>query len=227
MATRSSGWAGNARAVLAKDLRSELRTRYALNTILLFGLVTVVAESFAIGQVRLEPDVLAALLWIAIFFAAMSGLAQVFVKEEEARTANTLKLAAAPEAVFLGKLGFNFLLLLGLEIIILPLFFLLFNPALGNLPLFLVVTFLGTCGLVAATTIIAAIIAKASVKGALFAALSFPIVLPLIIVSITATRIALEGGSFAEGWDYIRMLIAYLGVMLVGSYLLFEFVWYE
>lgn len=223
---RSGGW-GSVRAVLVKDLKSEWRTRYGVNAILLFALTTVVAISFAIGQARLEPEILAALLWVAIFFAAMSGLAQVFVKEEEAGTANILKLVATPEMVLIGKLIFNLLLLVAVEAILVPLYFILLSVPGEGFGLFIITIILGTFGLVAATTLIAAIIAKASAKAALFAVLSFPILLPLIITAIAGTRIAFAGGAVADGWEQIRVLISYLVIMVVVSYLLFEFVWYE
>ena len=105
--------------MLAKELRSELRSRVALNAVGLFALTTLVAVAYQIGPYRIHaedrPHLLAALLWIILFFAALSGLARVFVKEEDAHTAKTLRLAARPLAVLLGKLLFNLLLLLALE----------------------------------------------------------------------------------------------------------------
>ncbi len=223
----SSNWATKSAWLLAKDLKCEFRTRYALNAILMFALTTLVVVSFSFGASSLSSRLISSLLWLVIFFSSMSGLAQVFVKEEESRTVNVLKLVATPSTVLLGKFLFNLFLLLLLEIVIVPLFIILMNLSILNLWLFLSVLLLGSLGLVCATTIIAAIISKAHVKGALFAVLSFPILLPLLITAIDGTRLSLEGEAFSAGWGDLRLLISYVVVMFVASLLLFDFVWSE
>ncbi|MBW2172699.1 MAG: heme exporter protein CcmB, partial [Deltaproteobacteria bacterium] len=114
----------------------------------------------------------------------MSGLARSFVKEEEAGTIDVLKLSARPQAVFLGKLLFNLTLLSALGLIIVPLF-ILFMAYQINLPgFFLSMVISGVFGLGAGTTIIAAMIARASARGALFSVLSLPLLFPLMITCI-------------------------------------------
>jgi hypothetical protein len=85
-------------AVFLKDLRAELRTRYALNAVALFAVSTVVALSLGVGFLTEGrnadlPAIHSALLWVAVLFAAFTGLARAFVHEEEARTAAALRLA--------------------------------------------------------------------------------------------------------------------------------------
>jgi len=227
MATRSSNWAAKSAWLLAKDLKSEFRTRYALNAILMFALTTLTVVSFSFGTSPLSSRLTSSLFWLVIFFSSMSGLAQVFVKEEESRTVNILRLIATPGTVLLGKFLFNLALLLLLEIVIVPLFIILMNLSILNLWLFLSVLLWGSLGLVCATTIIAAIISKAHVKGALFAVLSFPILLPLLITAIDGTRLSLEGKALSAGWSDLRLLISYVVVMFTASVLLFDFVWSE
>ena len=76
-------------AVTAKDLRTEFRTRVALNALGLFALTVLAAVSYTVGPYRItaedRPFLLAVLLWIVIFFAALAGLDRSFVKEEESR----------------------------------------------------------------------------------------------------------------------------------------------
>jgi len=213
--------------LLAKDLKSEFRTRYALNAILMFALTTLTVVSFSFGASSLSPKMAASLFWLVIFFSSMSGLAQVFVKEEESRTVNLLRLVATPGIVLVGKFLYNLALLLILEIVVLPLFVILMNVSVPNLWLFLSVLLTGSLGLASATTIIAAIISRARVKGALFAVLSFPILLPLLMAAIDGTYLSLQGESFSAGWNDLRLLISYVVVMFTASLLLFDFVWSE
>jgi len=227
MQTRTSTWATKSAWLLVKELKSEFRTRYALNAVLMFALTTLVVTSFSIGAFALTPRIASSLLWLVIFFSSMSGLAQVFIKEEEAGTANLLRLVAGPDTVFLGKLLFNLALLFMLELIVVPLFMVWMNVSVLDLWLFLSVLLLGSLGLVCATTIIAAIVSKARAKGSLFAVLSFPILLPLLIASIDGTRLSMEGEPLSAGWGDVRLLLSYLVVMFVASFLLFDSVWSE
>lgn len=215
-------------AVFRKDVRAELRTRYALNALALFAVSTVVAISLGVGPLTRSADlplIQAALLWIAILFAAFTGLARAFVQEEEARTAAALRLAAPPPAVYLGKLLFNLLLLLLLDALTGALFVILLRVQIGNFGLFVTLLLAGSLGLVAATTLIAAIIARASVKGALFAVLSFPLLAPLLVVAIKGTALALEGAGWDRGAAPLQVLLAYAVAMFVASLLLFGSVW--
>ena len=228
MPKNSIGLTAKSWAVLRKDIQVEFRSRYALNAILLFGVTTLTVVSFSVGQKNLSGELYAALFWIIIFFSAMSGLAHVFVREEDAKTATVLRLTADTTAVYWGKLGFNFLLLSLLEAVITPLFLMMTDAILHHFFLLIIILFLGAVGLAGATTLIAAIISKASVKGALFAVLSFPILLPLLIGVINGTTKALTAtGGVTQASSELQLLTSYAVVMITASLLLFEFVWEE
>lgn len=217
-------------AVFRKDLRSELRTRYALNALVLFAVSTMVAISLGVGPLAPARNadlrlIQAALLWIAILFAAFTGLARAFVQEEEARTAAALRLAAPPLAVYLGKLLFNLLLLLLLAALTAFLAVALLRVRIGNPGLFVALLFAGCLALVAATTLIAAIIAQASIKGALFAVLSFPLLVPQLVVAIQGTELALSGVAWAQGFAPLQVLVAYTIALFTASLFLFGSVW--
>jgi heme exporter protein B len=223
----NAGLVDSAVAVLIKDLRQELRSRYALNAIFLFGLSTLVTVSFSVGQSNLPPRLSAALFWIIILFSSMSGLAHCFIKEEEAGTALALKLSVDAEPVLLGKLVFNFLLLAPMSLLLTLLFFVFTDTQVGSLLQFILVVVLGVVSLCSATTMIAAIISRASMKGALFAVLSFPILIPLLMVLVKATGTLFEPEINGSTWEEIQFLTAYPVIMITGSFLLFRFVWHE
>jgi len=226
MPTTKSILAGKALAVLAKDIRSELRTRYAVSAIVMFAVVTVVAVGFASGGIKLTSDMQAILFWLVIYFASVAGLGQSFIKEEENKTADTLRIYAPSSSVFGGKYLFNLLLLFCLEIIIVPSFAALVGLEVKCYSLFIAILVLGTFGLAGSTTIIAAIISKSSIKGALFAVLSFPLILPLLVMAIKGTEKALFlGAVFADGLPELKVLLSYTMVMTIAGFLLFDFVW--
>ena len=84
---------------------------------------------------------------------------------------------------------------------------------------------LGTIGLASASTIIAAIISKANTKGTLYPVLSFPIMLPLLLTVITATRRSVEGAAFSEAIGEFQVLVSYIVVILAVSYIVFDYIW--
>jgi heme exporter protein B len=228
LSTQNSSLLRASWAVFRKDLRAELRTRYALNAVALFAVSTVVALSLGLGPLSRSADlplIHAALLWVAVLFAAFTGLARAFVQEEEARTAAALRLAAPPLAVYLGKLLFNLLLLLLLDALTAILFVILLRVEVGSPAMFVALLLAGSLGLVAATTLIAAIIAQASAKGALFAVLSFPLLAPLLVVAIKGTALALEGAGWERGIAPLQVLLAYTVALFVASLFLFGSVW--
>lgn len=225
MSSERSGWISKTLAVLAKDLRTELRTRYALNALFMFAFTTLVVVSFSLGTANLSAKVNSALYWIVIFFSAMSALAGVFIKEEDTKTAQTLRLYARPSIIYTGKLFYNILLLFLLCLLITPLYTIFMNVDVPDPLLFGCVVFLGCLGLAGATTIIGAIVAKANVRGALFAVLSFPVLLPLLVAAISGTNAALGNEGWAGAENDLKLLAAYAVIMITASVVLFDFVW--
>jgi heme exporter protein B len=214
--------------VFLKDLRSEVRTRYALNALFMFVVTTLSIILFSIGYETVSLEILSGVFWIVIFFSAMSGLSRTFVSEEERGTTMMLQLHADPLSVFFGKLLFNLVLLFGLNAFS-SILFIVFIPnfVIQNYTIFLITMVLGTAGLAATSTILAAIIAKANTKGTLYPVLSFPVLLPLLLSVISATKLAVEGAALNEALPDFQVLISYLVVIVTISYLLFEFIWKE
>jgi heme exporter protein B len=217
-------------AVFQKDLQVELRTRYALNALIMFVLTTVLVASFHLGPGLLRRDQNAAatfsvLLWIAILFAALTGLARAFVGEEEAQTAALLRLHAPALAVFWGKWLVNTLLLLALMLLTTIGFAILTGLPIANPALLMVVLGIGGLGLSTTTTLIAGIIAKASARSALFAALAIPVLLPLLILTVQTTEQAILGLRLVQTLGNIQGMAAYVVALTVAAVWLFPFVW--
>jgi heme exporter protein B len=221
-------WLAEVAAVAVKDLRAEFRTRVAINSLALFALTTLAAVSYTIGPYRLadedRPFLLSVLLWIVVFFAALAGLDRSFVKEEESHTAPLLRLAAAPTVVWAGKLLYNLCLIVILMAMLVPLFCILMGFKIVMVWRFVGLLAAGGFALAVTTTIVAAIIAQAMTRGALFSVLSLPLLLPLLIFLIQGTTAASTGDLeiFAES---LRAVLSMAGIMTVVSAWLFPVVW--
>ena len=209
-----------------KDWQSELRTRYAINALAMFILVTISVILFSVKDEPLSPYLTAGLLWTVVFFSAMSGLSRTFVSEEERGTFLILQIIAKPLNVFSGKLLFNTLLVFLMNFVITLLFSLLFSAfIIKNIYLFTAVFLLGNFGIAISSTIIAAIISKAGAKGTLYPVLSFPVLLPLILILSELTNFSIDGKTFEESFAEILIIICYDVIMLTASVMLFDFIW--
>lgn len=219
-------WTAAVFAIFLKDWRSELRTRYALSALGMFVVTTISIVLFSLGSEEAPPEVLSGMLWVVIFFSAMSGLSRTFVSEEERGTSMTLQLVAPSGAVYFGKLLFNLVLVAGLNGVTVLLYMLLMDGfVIRNTGIFALTLALGTIGFAAAATVIAAIIARASTRGTLYPVLSFPILLPLLLTVINGTRLAADGAEFSEAAGEFQLLVSYIGVLVTVSAMVFDYVW--
>lgn len=213
-------------ALFQKDFHSEIRTRYAINSLAMFIIVAISVILFSIGNESISPALTGGLYWVVIFFSAMSGLSRAFVSEEERGTTLTLQLIASPTTVFTGKLLFNLILVFLMNIVITLLYSILFAEfVIQNFLLFVLTFILGNIGIAISSTVIAAIIAKAGSKGTLYPVLSFPILLPLILTSVQLTSFAIEGIPISEAFFELAIVVSYNIVMISASYMLFDFIW--
>jgi heme exporter protein B len=219
-------WLAEATAVFVKDWRVELRSRHALHTLLLFAVTTLITVSLALGPLGVSSSerlaVLPALLWVILLFAAASGLPRVFVHEEETHTATALRLAATPSALFAGKALYGASLLLALEILLVPLYVAVMQLPVASFGLLMAALAAGGIGLALASTLLAAIVAQAQGRGALFPILAFPVLIPLLLLAVELTRGAVAG---TVGAGVLPNLLLYDAAMAVAGLMLFPLVW--
>jgi heme exporter protein B len=226
MSQAESTWAAEAAAVFVKDWRCEYRNRYAINTLGLFAFTTLVVVSMVLGPVGNAPGmantVLPVILWLIVLFAVTAGLPRIFVAEEETHTATALRLAATPSALFCGKLAYGFTVVLLLEALITPLFLAMVQLSVPRPDLLVAALAAGGFGMAAGSTLIAAIVAQARSRSALFAVLLLPALVPGLLFAVTLTRAAVTGGD--PGVE-LRMLLLYDGTLTVAGLMLFPTIW--
>ena len=211
--------------ILAKELRLELRTRELLNATVVFGIVVVVLFSFAFDPTVAESRRYGpGLLWIAFLFAGSLMLHPSFAREQSNETLDALRLAPISSfAILLGKMLANFIFLSVAEIILVPVFSVLYNVSLaGIVGRLILVLVLGTIGIVVTGTVFAAIVAHSRMRELMLPLLLLPILAPLLIASVEATA-SLFGDPPALDRAWVAFLAAFDVVFMTASWLLCDF----
>jgi heme exporter protein B len=197
-----------------KDLKVELRARDTLPAMLLFVLSTLVVFRFALPE-GTDGDAAYGLLWVAIVFTALLGLARAWVPEHEHGVLDGLVLAPCDRsAIWLGKTIATLVFLMAAQVVALPAF-VLFFASLDATALAGVV--LADVGISAVGSLMAAMAAASRAREVLLPLLVLPLVIPVVVGGVGAA-ISPEPGR------YVLFLALYDGVFAVLSWASFEYV---
>jgi heme exporter protein B len=216
-------------AVVAKDVVAELRTREMLSSMFVFALLVILIFNFAFdlraeNQRTLAPGV----LWVAIAFAGMLGLSRSFIVEKDRGSMEGLLLTPVDRsAIYLGKLVGNVLFIAVVELIILPIFMVLFNLTARVLPPLAGVMLLGTIGFAGVGTLFSAMAVHTRAREVLLPILLFPVVIPVMLAAVKLSAAILDRLPFAEVQNWFSLLVAFDLIFMALSFILFDYVMEE
>jgi heme exporter protein B len=211
--------------LLAKELRLEFRTRELLTSTVVFSLVIIMLFSYVIEPTPAESRRFGpGLLWIAFLFAGSLMLHPSFAREQANETLDALRMTPiSPFAIVLGKLLANFVFLSLTELVLVPVFAVLYNVSLaGIIGRLILVLVLGTLGLVTVGTVFSAISAHARLRELLLPLLLLPFLTPMLIAAAEATA-SLLADPPALDRTWITFLAGFDLVFLVATWLLCDF----
>lgn len=214
--------ASQTKYLIIKEFRLEMRNKYALGGILLYVVSTVFVSYLSFKQIINVPT-WNALFWIILLFASVNGVAKSFIGESRGRLLYLYTLVS-PQAVILSKIIYNSLLLLVISGLCLLTYSLFVGYLVQDLPLFILTLVLGSFGFSSLLTMVSAIASKTSNNFTLMAILSFPIMMPLLMVLLKLSKNAIDG---LEQWDlnYLAVLMFINVIIIALSYLLFRYLW--
>ena len=216
--------------LLQKEILMEWRSRYAFNGILLYVVSTVFIcyISFRVGGDFSQSDGYAivwnTLFWIIMLFAAVNAIAKSFLTESKGRMLYYYSIAGA-RAVILSKTIYNGLLMLMLSIITLVVYLLFFTNTIGDGLHYFIAVLLGSISFSTVFTMISAIASKAGNSGSLMAVLSFPVIIPVILVLIKLSKNAMDGIDRSFNYEQIILLCAINVIVVATSLILFPYLW--
>ena len=215
-----------ARAVAAKDLRIELRSRVVTNQVLPFSGLVMIMFAFALDNDDVLQRAAGGLVWLATLFSLFILVQRTFAVETYDGALDSLRVAGVnPQGIFIGKSAALFVQLLMLESVLFIAAVVLYRVNVNGSGAVLLVTCVlcATAGLAFVGTLYGGLTAGARGRETLLPLLLLPVVAPVLICATRATESAFRSGgvTVGEGWPWVAVLAVFAAVFGLGGLLSF------
>lgn len=208
--------------LIKKDLLVDWRQQNPITGILLYLGATIFAAYMAFGGfVTLE--VWNALFWIILLFTSINAISKSFIQEE--RRTHYYYFLCKPGEILAAKLIYSFAYLLSIALLSTLLYMILLGNPIGQYGLFLMNLILGCLGLSAAFTMVSAIAFRTSNRSIMMAVLGFPIIIPVLILSIGNSYKILDGFIWMQIQGNVIGLFSMDVIIIALAFVLFPFTW--
>ncbi|ABG60486.1 heme exporter protein CcmB [Cytophaga hutchinsonii] len=213
-------------ALVKKEFLLEFRLRYMFNAVLVYlaGAIFICYFAFFGRGGDLSPMTWNALFWIIVLLASVNAASRSFLLERPSRQ-YYYYFMASPGAIILSKLIYNIVLLSLMALLGLLLFAFVMGNVVQDMGMFVAIALIGASCLAATLTFIAAIAAQTQHSMTLMAVLSFPVVIPVLLILIKVSKSAIDGLERSLSYQDLLVLIAVKVITITVSYLLFPYLW--
>ena len=210
-------------AIVWKDLRAEFRSFELVSAMLVFSLLVILIFNFALElDIKTRQSVTAGVLWTTFAFAGTLGLNRSMAIEKDRGSLDGLLLAPVDRsAIYFGKFISNLAFMLLVEIIVLPIYSILYNTNLFQ-PGLLLVILLGSIGYTAVGTLLSAMSVQTRTRDVLLPILLFPVAFSVLLAAVKASGGFLNNSELTEILLPINLLIAYDVIFIAVSFMVFD-----
>ncbi len=212
-------------AIIWKDLAAELRSRELLSAMLVFALLVILIFNFSLElDAKARASVTAGVLWVTFAFAGTLGLSRSMAMEKDRGCLDGLLLAPVDRsAIYFGKAIGNLIFMLVVEVIVLPVYSILYSINLFQ-PGLLLVILLGSIGYVAVGTLLSSMAVQTRTRDVLLPILLFPLVIPVMIAAVKASTGFLQAAQLADISPWINLLIVYDVIFVAVAFMVFDYI---
>lgn len=215
------------RAIVWKDLTTERRSKAGFNSVASLGVTILVLFGLALGPDNTMLQAAApGALWLAVLFAGVLAFNRSYQVELDGGALEALLLyPGARWAIFAGKLIANLIFVTLMLVIVVAVGIVLFQVTIPpQWPLIMLVLMLGVVGIVALGTFYAAMSSRSRAREVLLPLLLYPMLIPVMLAAMEATKAFLTGNALIEAGAFIQMLALFDVIFLVATFLAFEYV---
>ena len=214
------------RAILAKDLRVELRTMQSVPAMVLFAVTTFVLFRYGLDRQSLAGGLAAGVLLATVLFAAILAINRLFVTERDEGGFDAIRLAPVDGTALLGaKAAALVIYLVVLEAIALPVFAIFFLDTWSGIAPVAGVLVLADAGLAATGVLVSSIAANSRARDLLVPLVLLPLIVPVMIAAANAAEPLLGAGGPSYGGigKWLAVLALYDVVFLLVGYAVYDF----
>ncbi len=211
-------------AVVRKDLTAEFRSRELLSAMLVFSLLVIIIFNFALElDIKTRETVTSGVLWATFAFAGTLGLNRSMSTEKDRGCMDGLLLAPVDRsAIYFGKALSNLAFMLIVEVIVLPMYAVLYNETRIFHFSFLGVVLLGSIGYAAVGTLLATMSVQTRTRDIMLPILLFPVTIPMLLAAVKASGGILNGAEWSEILVPLNLLIVYDVVFAALAFMFFD-----
>jgi heme exporter protein B len=212
------------KSLIKKELLLEFRQKSTLGAVLVYVIGTVFVSALCFNG-HLDKPTWNALFWVITLFTSVTISGKSFMKETGGQALFNF-LHYSPQQFIFSKIITSMVFMLCLSFITFFFYAFFIKIEVQNLGLFLIVLILASTGLAGVLSLMSAIASKANGNFAMMSILSFPVLLPLILVVIRLSKQAVDGIEWAGlGFNFIVILVSLNVLVIALSFLLFPYLW--
>jgi len=210
-------------AIVWKDILAEYRSLELVSAMSVFSLLVIIIFNFALDlDIKTRQTVTAGVLWATFAFAGTLGLNRSMSVEKDRGCLDGLLLAPVDRsAIYFGKAISNLVFMLIVEVVVLPVYSILYSINLFQ-PGLLMVILLGSIGYVGVGTLLATMSVQTRTRDILLSILLFPVILPVLLPAIIASNGFLAGLEFSEIVFPLGILVAYDVIFIAVAFMVFD-----
>lgn len=211
-------------SLIKKELLLEFRQKSTIGGVIVYVIGTIFVSALCFKG-KLDKPTWNALFWVITLFTSVTISGKSFLKETGGQALFNF-LHYSPTQFIVAKILYNMFFMLVLSFITFFFYAFFIKNEVENLGLFFIVLILASTGLAAILSLMSAIASKASGNFAIMSILSFPVLMPLILVVIRISKQAVDGIEWAAvGFSFIGILVALNVLTITLSFLLFPYLW--
>lgn len=214
-------------SILAKDIKLDFRSMENFFSMLFFSVIILLIFAFALPADSQDSVILApGIFWVTFLLSGMLSLNKSFQMEKESGCMEALLVTPTSRgSIFIGKMAGNTVFIMIIQVMLIPLFSLLFiNSAIYYFGELCLLSFISTVGFTAIGTLLSGLTTDLRFKDILLPILLFPLLVPLLLASVKITQSILMAKGFQAEADWLKLLIGFDLIFLIISFLTFEYV---
>jgi heme exporter protein B len=215
------------RAILAKDLRVELRTLESVPAMALFAVTTFVLFRFGLDRDSLAGGLAGGVLLATILFAAIVAVNRLFVAEREQGGFDAIRLAPVePVALWAAKAVALVIYLAALELVAVPIFAAFFLDSWAGVGPLVAILALADLGLGAVGALVSSLAASSRARDLVGPLVLLPLLVPVMIAASKGAEqlLAASGPSYSGLGKWLAILALYDLTFAAIGYAVFDFV---